>query len=294
MPPSSGWRGPLRALVALFVFCGAMEAGAKKNVDSNAVLRAASVTNGMTELVATNRTDLPKLWFPVGEAMTYDIYWGILHVGSSRVTTDWIEKDGKPLLRIRHLTKTNKVVAQVYPVEDTMETVIEPVRFLPIYFRKKLSEGGYRADEITVFDHEAKVARQGSFRNGNYHEFPLESDTRDIVTQMYWLRRDSFAVGSTNTYRVMADEKIYDLVVRATREEKRSVGDYGKVNVVRLDPEAAFNGLFVRKGKITVWVSNDSRKLCTRIDAEVPVASIHVELDKVEGPGDDTWVKPKK
>lgn len=262
--------------------------------DTNAVLRTAAITNGIVELVDTNRADLPKLWFPVGESMVYDIYWGILHVGSSRVTTDWVEKDGKPLLRIRHLTRTNKVVAQIYPVEDTMETVIEPVRFVPLYFRKKLSEGGYRADELTVFDHEKRTARQCWFRSYRYEDFPLEADTRDIVTQMYWLRRDSFAVGSTNTYRVMADDKIYDLMVRATRVEKRSVGDYGKVDVIRLDPEAAFNGLFVRKGRIVVWVSNDDRKLCTRIDAEVPVASIHIELDKVEGPGDDAWVKPKK
>jgi hypothetical protein len=63
------------------------------------------------------------------------------------------------------------------------------------------------------------------------------------------------------------------------------------VDVTRIEPEAAFNGLFMRKGKITVWVSRDDRRVCTRVDAEVPVANIHIVLDKVLGPGDDAWVK---
>ncbi len=260
--------------------------------DSNAVFKIAVATNGLVPL--SNSNNLPKLWFPVGEGMTYDIYWGVIHVGTTSVTTDWVEQDGKPRLRIRHFTKTNRVVATLYPVEDTIETVIDPGPFLPVYFRKTLSEGHYRSDEITVFDRDAKLGRQGSFRDGHVKGFKIEPDTRDIVTAMYWLRRDSFTVGTTNQYRVMADEKLYDLFVKPVGIEEQKVSAYGRIKVTRLDPDAAFNGLFMRKGKITVWVSNDERRLCTRMDAEVPVAAIHIELDRVRGPGDDAWVKKKK
>lgn len=258
---------------------------------SNAVARIAVVTNGVAALANSN--NLPALWFPVGEETIYDIYWGFIHVGTSRAITDWVEQDGKPRLRVRHLTKTNRVVAQLYPVEDTIETLIDPQTFLPVYFRTKMSEGHYRNDEITVFNHGDGYGEQGSFRNGHVKKFKIESDTRDIVTLMYWLRRDEFTVGTTNQYRVMADEKLYDLFVKPTASEKQKVGDYGKVDVTRLDPEAAFNGLFMRKGKMTVWVSEDERRLCTKIEAEVPVANIHIALDEVRGPGDDAWVKKR-
>ena len=257
--------------------------------DSNAIFKIAVVTNGVTPVTRTN--DLPTLWFPVGEDIVYDIYWGVIHVGSTRVVTDWVEQDGKLRLRVRHLSKTNRVVAQVYPVEDTIETLIDPVPFLPVYFRKRLSEGRYRSDELTVFDHAAGVGKVGSFRSGGTKAFKIEPDTRDIVTMMYWLRKARMVPKQENAYRVMADEKIYDLKVRVGEEETRKVGSYGKVKTLRLDPEASFNGLFMRKGRISVWVSNDDRQLCTRIEAEVPVANIHIQLDRVSGPGDDAWVK---
>lgn len=259
--------------------------------DSNAVRRLAVVTNNITAPARTN--NLPALWFPVGEETVYDIYWGVLHVGSSRAITEWVEQDGRLRLRVRHVTKTNRVVAQIYPVEDVIETLIDPATFLPVYFRTKMSEGHYRNDEITVFNHAAGYGEQGSFRNGRVKKFRIEPDTRDIVTLMYWLRRGEFTVGSTNQYRVMADEKLYDLYVKPTRSEKQKVGDYGTVDVTRLDPEAAFNGLFLRKGKMTVWVSDDERRLCTKIQAQVPVANIHIALDEVLGPGDDDWVRKR-
>lgn len=260
--------------------------------DTNAVFRLAVATNGVTALAASN--NLPKLWFPVGEDIVYDIYWGILHVGSTRVVTDWVEQDGKLRLRVRHITKTNRVVAKVYPVEDTIETLIDPDPFLPIYFRKQLSEGRYRSDELTVFDHAAGVGKVGSFRSGKAKAFRIGADTRDIVTMMYWLRKDRMAPKQEIAHRVMADEKLYDLTVRVGEEETQKLDGYGKVKVLRLDPEAAFNGLFMRKGRISVWISNDERQLCTRIEAEVPVANIHIQLDKVSGPGDDAWTADKK
>ena len=260
--------------------------------ETNAVYKISGVTNGIVPLASSN--NLPKLWFPVGEDVTYNIYWGFIHVGTSHVTTEWVQQDGKLRLRIRHLTKTNRVVAQLYPVEDTIETLIDPGPFLPIYFRKSLSEGHYHADEITVFDHAAGLGSQGSFRNGHVKEFKIEHDTRDIVTLMFWLRKNPFTPGDKVNYRVMADEKIYDLRINVTTNETKKVSSYGKVAVTRIDPDASFNGLFVRKGKITVWVSNDPRRLCTEVEAEVPVANVHLTLDKVTGPGDDPWVKPRK
>ena len=259
---------------------------------SNAVRRIAVTTNGVTALTDSN--SLPKIWFPVGEETVSDIYWGIIHVGTTRVVTDWVEQDGRPRLRIRHLTKTNRVMAQIYPVEDTIETLIDPDKFLPVYFRTAQNEGHYHKDEITVFNHAAGFAEQGSFRNGHVKKFKIEPDTRDIVTLMYWLRRNPFTVGTTNMYRVMADEKLYDLFIRPTAEEKQKIGDYGKVDVTRIEPDAAFNGLFMRKGKITVWVSRDERRVCTKVEAEVPVANIHIVLDQVLGPGTDAWVKKEK
>jgi hypothetical protein len=88
-------------------------------------------------------------------------------------------------------------------------------------------------------------------------------------------------------------DKIYDLRVRVGAAETVELPLYGRVPSVRLDPEAAFQGIFVRKGKLTAWVSNDDRRLCTRIVGSVPVANINVVLTEVHGPGDDFWIRAR-
>lgn len=286
-------RWVLVAALAVLPFAGGAKDSPEDYISidksSNAVWRIAGATNGVTALAHSN--NLPALWFPVGEETRYNIYWGVLHVGSARVSTDWVEQNGEPRLRVRHVTKSNRVIAQLYPVEDVVETLIDPASFLPVYFRTKMSEGRYRNDEITVFNHAAGYGEQGSFKNGHVKKFKIDPDTRDVVTLMFWLRREPFTVGATNQYRVMADEKLYDLLVKPTRTEEHEVADYGRMTVTRIDPEAAFNGLFIRKGKMTAWISDDERRLCTKVEAEVPFANIHIALAEVRGPGDDDWVK---
>jgi hypothetical protein len=238
----------------------------------------------------SGRAAEPKLWFQVGEELVYDIHWGVFHVGQTRVTTEWTNHAGRTAVHVRYATRTNRFVENFYPVDDTLESLIDAQTFLPVYFRKKLSEGRYRCDEITTFDFDKLEMRWESKLNGRTKVLPIEKDTRDIIGMMYYLRGQPFEVGTTNQYRVMADEKLYDLLVPVRETDTMKVGRWGKRTTYRVEPKASFQGLFVRKGKITFWVSDDPRRLCTRIMATVPVANIRLTLADVKGPGDDFWI----
>ncbi len=233
----------------------------------------------------------PALWFDVGEELHYRIHWGVMHVGDSRVTTEWIEEDGRELIAIRYRTRSNAFLDRIYRVDDTIEAVIEPHSFLPVRFSKVLNEGRYRADELTEFDHAAGKAYWTNRRRGDKKEFEIDPDTRDLVTFMYYMRKNEFQSGDTAEFRVMADEKIYDLTVSAGPVESMKLPRYGRVQTIRITPEASFQGLFVRKGKMTIWVSQDDRRIATRIQATVPVADVHINLHEVKGPGSDRWVR---
>jgi hypothetical protein len=92
----------------------------------------------------------------------------------------------------------------------------------------------------------------------------------------------------------MADEKLYDLIVSAEKTVKMKIKKYGEIASTRVQPTAAFQGIFVRSGAVTLWVSDDPRRICTRIMASVPVANVRLNVESVRGPGDDFWVKPGK
>jgi hypothetical protein len=233
-----------------------------------------------------------NLWFEVGEQVIYNIYWGVIHVGTSHVTTDWVTyEDGRTLLSIRFESRSNKAIAMIYPVEDIQHTLIEPERFLPVVSYKKSRQGRRRYNEITRFDHEAGKAYWESLEKEKKLTVDIEPDTRDLISLMYLTRSMDWDVGTEEKLRVFTNEKIYDLFINVPKTETVKLKRYGEVDSLLIDPEAAFDGLFVRKGKVYLWISDDDRRLCTKIDAEVPVARIHIEIDRVLGPGDDFWVK---
>jgi hypothetical protein len=251
--------------------------------------QAKSVT--AVEAPTTNAPSLhgPELGFPVGEELVYKIYWGVVPVGTSRVTTRWIEEDGRKLLAIRYRTRSNKVIATIYPVDDTIESIVDPATFLPIRFTKDLNEGRHRYHETTTFDYKRLKATWKSFIKNQTKVFDLEPDTRDLVSFMYFMRSQQFKPGETHSYRVMSDEKIYDLTLSVRDEEKVKLPGFGNVYCLKIDPQAKFQGLFVRKGKLEIWVNQKSRMICTQIVGKVPVADIKVKIDQVNGPGDDWW-----
>lgn len=233
---------------------------------------------------------LPGYKWPVGEKITYQLYWGFIPVGLATVQTDWTESEGRKLLGIHLRTQSNKVIEKIYPVDDTIESLIDPQTLLPLKFTKNMSEGSHRYFEVTVFDHSNRLARWESKLTGKTKTMPIDTDTRDIPSLMYFLRNHKFEPGNRDHFRVMADEKIYDLWLNIQKEQRVDLPERENVACIKIEPEASFNGLFVRKGRMWVWVSNDPRCLAARIEASVPVANVHAILIRVEGPGDDAWV----
>ena len=251
-----------------------------------AVGASAEVTNKIDKL------DLPtNLWFQVGEELVYKVYWGIIPVGYATIKTEWTELEGRKLLAIRYRAASNKVLSALYPVDSTMESLIDPVTFKSVRYTKNLREGRHRYNEVTTFDYDRLTAHWLSLTKDKTKTFGLETETRDLVAFLYALRAWPFVQNETRQYRVMADDDIYDLWLRVKGKEAVKLSVFGKVASVRVEPDAAFNGIFVRKGKLTAWVSDDERRFVTRVVATLPVVDIDVVLCEVRGPGDDSWIK---
>jgi len=234
-----------------------------------------------------------KLPFPVGEELTYNVYWSFIRVATATAKFEWTELDGRKLLAIRSTARTSGIANKIYRVDDFMESIVDPATLLPVRYTKQAKEGHYWTHEITTFDHKNRMAHFESKKSGAHLDYPIDADTRDIISTMYFMRTQPFITGTKPAYRCMADEKIYDFWVDVLKEEKVDLERYGATPSVKVEPIAAFNGLFVRTGRVWFWVSRDKRQFMTKMVASVPIAGrFYVELDKVSGPGQDFWVQP--
>ena len=236
----------------------------------------------------------PELWFPVGEEIDYEVFWGIFMVGEATAKAEWLNRDGRRLLVLTVKGKSNGLVEKIYPVDEFLQTIIEPVSFLPLSFEKESHDGGRSSHEFTTFDHAAKKGHWKSILKNKEKDFDIDADTRDLMALMYWIRKEPIRENETRQYNVMADEQIYELVVAAGKKSPVTLENYGRIPCIKMEPKGKFHGLFVRKGRMWLWVSDDPRFAVCRVAASVPVASIKIMLKRVRGPGDDFWVQPKK
>ena len=236
-----------------------------------------------------------NLPFPVGEVLVYEIYWGWVGVGRSVATTQWEWVDDRWCIAIRFRTRTSGVAERLYPVDDNVVTYIDGKTLRPIRFVTKLSAGGQTRDEETVFDWENMKARytrrRGEGREDDTKEYEIQDNTRDLVSFMYFMRSTEFEENAKYEYEVVVNDKLYELEVNSRGHENVNLKNYGRVRSLRMDPRASFDGVFVRRGEMVVWLADDERRILTKLEVDTPFASVKLLLRNVLGPGDDDWVK---
>jgi len=105
------------------------------------------------------------------------------------------------------------------------------------------------------------------------------------------MRATGLNVGQEEKFRVLVDDKIYHLSIIGLKFQEMSVGEFGTVKCLVVEPRAKFGEIFVRKGRISLWFSEDGRHICTRMEASLPFANLKAILTDVSGPGEDAWSK---
>ena len=189
----------------------------------------------------------PTFWFPVGEILTYRLYWGIIPVGTAEFKTEWVRYEERDVVRLLATAKTGPIVSALFPVDDAIETLVEPSAFMPLVYTQKLSEGRHVRHDVIRFDHKAGVAYCQSRLTGEQRVLHIDADSRDVLSLAYWMRGKGLNVGEKRAFRVLVDDKIYDLDITGVAQETLDVN--GKqVKCLHVEPKARFGAIFVRSG----------------------------------------------
>lgn len=268
----------------------------KRVLITAAVLWLGLLTAAAVQEEAVVRPPFPEveLPFPVGEKLTYIIYWGWIAVGESVASTEWAWVEDSWKLRIRVRTQSNGVLSALYPVDDRIETLVDPVTLRPVRFQMILNQGDRHRHETTVFDWDdmqAHYLRKRKDRENETKSYAIKEDTRDLASFMYFLRKTDFEPETAYEFEVMSDEKLYDLTVNTRGEERIRLETYGRVPSLRMDPKAEFQGAVIKRGEMRVWISSEGRQLMTKLFVDTPFANIRLLLKSVEGPGAESWQK---
>lgn len=144
--------------------------------------------------------------------------------------------------------------------------------------RESEADFDYKSKKVTYIETDPKDPARPPRRVAS----PIENETYDLISAIYALRRLPFAVGKTFEMTVSDSGLVYKVPVRVTgRERQKSV--LGRVWCWRVEPEVfGENRMIEQEGSMTIWITDDARRLPVRAKIESNIGKIEVKLRKVE------------
>lgn len=218
------------------------------------------------------------------ERLDYEIYWGLMNVGSAYLQVDKVVPiDGRPAYHIVSGAKSAAFISKFYTVLDVNESWMDTAGLYSYGYYKNIREGGYRLNEWVVFD-----VPSGSFRGERMNKKrevsavsgSIPGEVNDVLSALYLVRVMNLDPGTSKSVTVNT-KKTWEMSVKVRKREKEST-PYGKFKCVVVEPQLGDDGLFVAKeGKrMFVWITDDDLRLPLILKAEIFIGSVTAKLVK--------------
>ena len=216
-----------------------------------------------------------RLPFAPGEQLDFAVKYGVVRAGDARLAVESMEElNGEPVYRLASTARSSRFFSTFFTVKDRVESLWSLDRRVPLRFEKHIHEGNYKKDTVIEFDHENGHA---VYENGERLE--IEKDTQDVLSAFYYIRCNRLEVGESVHVPNHSDGENYPLEVKVVRREKVKV-PAGEFRCVVVEPLLKSAGLFKQEGRLTIWLTDDARKMPVLMKSKVAVGSIVAELEK--------------
>ncbi|MDX6384386.1 MAG: hypothetical protein QOK48_1959 [Blastocatellia bacterium] len=210
--------------------------------------------------------------FKIGEQLTYQVYLSSSPqpVGTVKFTLKsrgrYFNRDG---LLFSVTAQTNGPGSRVFPVNDQINSYIDPTTLLPFRTELNLSEGRYRYTRAYNLDQNRGAAVSEKDR------IDIPVGTHDLISAFYSLRTFDLRPPKQNAISIMATTQPRTLLVKSQRRETIEISGQ-KIDAIMItlttdDPQAD-------KMQIRIWVGDDSRHLPLRIMAVTPLGPVRADL----------------
>lgn len=168
---------------------------------------------------------------------------------------------------------------------EWMESVVEPDSF-SVSRTKRIDEQGKRLRVSEAVYSEGKVSWTERDPNNPSNppqttESKFSGQIQDVLSAIYFLRTITLTPGTTLDVAISDSGRVYQIPVKVV-EKKRLKTVLGKVDAVRVDP-ALFgpNGMMSRDAQISIWYTNDSRRIPVKAKIKTEYGTFNVSLRKI-------------
>lgn len=212
--------------------------------------------------------------FRAGEKFTYDASFGFIRVGRGT-----IELSGFDTVRSRLAWRATLTVnggPPLYKVRDSTISWFDVRTLSSLRYVQHLREGSYKADR----QFEIYPERSTYIKNGK-PESPSVAEPLDETSFLFFLRTIPLEVGRSYVFARYFQPEGNPVVINVLRKERIEV-PAGKFNTIVVQPQIAAPGLFSKKERAEVWITDDSARMVVQIRSHVTFGSLRLALRRYE------------
>lgn len=230
--------------------------------------------------------NLPEVNAPwmKGERLTFSLGWGFITAGTATLEVKPIA--GGKTEFLTHATG-NKTINRIYPVNDTVYTRVRNKGLMTEVFRKRLHEGSFHNTSVIRFDRKGEKAwlsdtvftdmKTRKTKRSADTAVTIQGEEHSIMSAFYLVRTLPLKVGETSRFSAVSGKKRYELkVIVHGREKIESI--FGEVPCIKVEPVLDGDGIFVSKGRIFIWLTDDERRIPVLMECEIALGSIKAKL----------------
>ncbi|MCK9481530.1 MAG: DUF3108 domain-containing protein [Bacteroidia bacterium] len=241
---------------------------------------------------------LPNTAFQEGEKLNFRVHYGIINaaniqmevVADNQLFSRPEELKGRKAFHVVVQGSTIKAFDWAFKVRDRFDSWIDEDALAPLKYSKSVLENNYTDQDLVYYRH---VSGKLNGKKGN---LDIPSYTQDIASALYYARNIEFKnakVGESFPIDVYLDNEIYNLNFKYLGVETIK-SDIGKVKCYKLKPRLVVDRVFKGEDDMTVWISADENKIPIRVQSDIQVGSLKVDLTSYSGLRNNFDAKLKK
>ena len=220
----------------------------------------------------------PAYALSVPERLVYDVSWSGIKAGTAvyEVTAQGVD------LRIVYTVRSAGWLAPIFFVDDKTESVLSrgsgmnPLGIQKLY-REKINEGKTHSLKEAQFDLTMLKVYTKDFLAKTEKSDPISDRTFDNLSCIYVIRSSELMPGKSIFIDIYDCKSLWHAEVRAVRREEIRTPQ-GRFKTLMVKTLLKSGVVSTRTGDVTIWLTDDSRRIPVRMTTKLKVGEITATL----------------
>jgi hypothetical protein len=218
--------------------------------------------------------------FRPGEKLKFRIHYGFVDAGEATLEVDMNSKNigGRECYHVIGTGQTVGAFDWFFEVNDRYESIIDKQALIPWMFVRRVNEGGYIINQNVSFNHFKDSA------SSEKKTISIPEYTQDLISAFYYARNLDYAnakAGDIFPINGYLDDGIIPLNLKFVGKEDIKYKK-GLFHCLKFHPMLQEGRVFKEKEDMTVWISDDKNRIPIRVQTEILVGSIKMDLTDYE------------